>query len=47
MSGKQSVRDAVFSSVMALYAGENINFVISQLDNLCNKYPSEVEFYIP
>jgi hypothetical protein len=35
----------VFSAILALYAGEED--VFSELNSLYDKYPSEVEFYIP
>ena len=44
-TGKQEIRDAIFSAVLALYAGENGQLV--QLDDLCDKFPNEVQFYIP
>ena len=40
-------RDLVFSVVMALYAGEENDYVFEQLDELVEKYPLEVQFYIP
>ena len=41
----QSEKDDVFSAILALYAGEED--VFSELNTLYDKYPTEVEFYIP
>ena len=32
---------------MALYAGEDQNEVFSQLNALVDRYPDEIEFYVP
>ena len=40
-------RDDVFNTILAMYAGDEEEEVFSELNGLYERYPSEVEFYIP
>lgn len=40
-------KDQVFNAILALYAGEDLDIVIEQLDSFADQYPDEVGFYIP
>ena len=42
-----SERDQVFNAILALYAGDEEDEVFSELAILYEKYPEEVEFYVP
>ena len=42
-----SERDEVFNTLMALYAGEDEDEVFSELNGLYERFPLEIEFYIP
>ena len=42
-----SERDYVFNAILALYAGDEEEEVFSELAMLYQRYPEEVEFYIP
>jgi hypothetical protein len=40
-------KNQIFTLIMALYAGEDENEIFGELDQLYEKHPREVEFYIP
>jgi hypothetical protein len=40
-------KDNIFNAIMALYAGEDLDIVIEQLDSFADRNPDEVGFYIP
>ena len=40
-------RDDVFNTILAMYSGDEEEEVFSELNGLYERYPSEVEFYIP
>ena len=40
-------KSEIFNVIMALYAGEDQNEVFSQLNALADRYPDEIEFYVP
>ena len=42
-----SERDDVFNALLALYAGDEEDEIFSELNQLYESYPEEVEFYIP
>jgi hypothetical protein len=42
-----SERDQVFNALLALYAGDDEEEVFSELNGLYERYPQEIEFYIP
>jgi len=42
-----SDKDSIFNAILALYAGEDLDFVIEQLDSFADRNPAEVSFYIP
>ena len=42
-----SERDQVFNTLLALYAGDDEEEVFSELNGLYERYPQEIEFYIP
>lgn len=44
---KVSEKQMVYSAILALYAGDEAEDVFSDLSNLYERYPQEVEFYIP
>jgi hypothetical protein len=44
---KLSEKSQVFNAILALYAGDDAEEVFSELAILYEKYPLEVEFYIP
>lgn len=46
-NGRGSERDQVFNAILALYAGDEEDEVFSELAILYEKYPEEVEFYVP
>ena len=46
-AGMHSERDDVFNAILALYAGDDEDDVFTELAGLYEKYPSEIEFYIP
>ena len=37
----------MFNTILAMYAGDEEEEVFSELNGLYERYPSEVEFYIP
>jgi len=37
----------MFNLILALYAGENEEMIFKDLDLLYEKYPADLEFYIP
>lgn len=43
----KSERDDVFNTILAMYAGDDEDEVFSELNGLYERYPSELEFYIP
>lgn len=45
--GYLSERNDVYNAILALYAGDDDHEVFEDLDALCEKFPLEVEFYIP
>ena len=47
MSTNSSDKESIFNAIMALYAGEDLDIVIEQLDSYADKNPEEVGFYIP
>ena len=40
-------KNQIFNLILALYAGENEIEIFKDLDALYDKYPAELEFYIP
>ena len=40
-------KNQIFTVILALYAGEDEQEVFKDLNNLYQKHPKEVEFYIP
>jgi hypothetical protein len=40
-------RRMVFNTILALYAGEDEEEALAELDHLFEKCPKEIEFYIP
>lgn len=42
-----SEKDTIFNALLALYAGEDLDLVIEQLDSFADRFPEEVGFYIP
>ncbi len=42
-----SERDEVFNAILALYAGDDEEEVFSELARFYEKYPAEIEFYVP
>ena len=43
----QSERDLVFNAILALYAGDDEEEVFSELARYYEKYPDEIDFYVP
>jgi hypothetical protein len=44
---QMSERDDVFSAILALYAGDEEEEVFSELARLYERFPEEIEFYVP
>ena len=40
-------RDNIFNSILALYAGEDLDVIFEQLETYADRYPEEIDFYIP
>ncbi len=45
--GAHNQRDEVFNAILALYAGDEEEEVFSELARFYEKYPDEVQFYVP
>ena len=44
---QKASKSEIFNIIMALYAGEDQNEVFAQLNKLADRYPEEIEFYVP